>query len=187
MTLKVKNIKRIPIMIFIAFLMFGLFVLNGENAYAATKSKIPNTSVYCDSKLVDAFKELGFKVKYDKKMEYAGIFSVSKHAIILKRKDKFNTLHEMGHFLSRLQEGADSTEEFKKIYKLEKKKYSARLKSYVTKSSKEYFAESFRQYCTWNSGLKKQRPKTYKYIDKMLKTISEEDVKNMHDAFSWAW
>jgi len=183
-----KRVLRMFVsMMLIVALCAGMVFAGTEEVSAATKMKIPNTKVYADKRVVKAFKELDFKVKYNKSMEYAGTFSVAKHAIVLKKKSKFNTLHEMGHFLSRLHDGADSTKEFQKIYKAEKKKYKGRLKSYITKNSKEYFAESFRQYTTWNKGLKKQRPKTYAYIDEMVKTISDEDIENMYAAYGWAW
>lgn len=174
-------------MLFIIALCIGMVCVWTEEVSASSKMKIPNTKVYADSRVVDAFKTLDFKVKYNKSMKNAGTFSVAKHAIVLKKKSKNNTLHEMGHFLSRLHDGADSTKEFQKIYKAEKNKYKGRLQSYIKANSKEYFAESFRQYTTWNKGLKKQRPKTYAYIDKMVKTISDEDIENMYAAYGWAW
>lgn len=183
-----EKIEIIILVLFIVVLSLGIVFAGTEEVNAATKKiRIPNTKVYADARVVNAFKELDFKVKFDKNMKYAGTFSVAKHAIILKKPSRFNTLHEMGHFLSRLHDGADSTKEFKKIYKVEKKKYAGRKKSYVTKNSREYFAESFRQYTTWNKGLKKQRPKTYAYIDKMVKTITDEDIENMYEAYGWAW
>ena len=183
-----KRVTRIILsMLLVLTLSTGLVLASTQQASAASKITIPNTSAKVDSRVVNAFKDLGFKVKYDKNLDYAGTFSVSKHSIILQKKSKNNTLHEMGHFLSRLKDGADSTKEFKNIYKAEKNKYSGRLKSYVKSNSKEYFAESFRQYTTWNSGLKKQRPKTYAYIKETIESISEDDVEAMYDAYGWAW
>ncbi len=102
----------------------GLVLAMTEDANAATVSMktIPATSAKADSRVVNAFVELGFTVKYNKNLGYAGVFSVADHAIHLKTRNKTNTLHEMGHFVSRLQNGADETSEFVKIYKSEKKK-----------------------------------------------------------------
>lgn len=183
-----KMMMRIVLLSVLIFVLCTVtIIVETENVNATTMKKIPNTNAKADSRVVDAFKTLDFKVKYNKSMKNAGTFSVAKHAIVLKKKSKFNTLHEMGHFLSRLHDGADSTKEFQKIYKAEKNKYKGRLQSYIKANSKEYFAESFRQYTTWNKGLKKQRPKTYAYIDEMVKTISDEDIENMYAAYGWAW
>lgn len=182
-----RAMRMVVSMLFIMTLCVSIVFAGTEEASAATKMKIPNTNAKADSRVVKAFKELDFKVKYNKSMENAGTFSVAKHAIVLKKKHKYNTLHEMGHFLSRLHDGADSTKEFKKIYKAEKKKYNGRLKSYIRSNSKEYFAESFRQYTTCPKTLKKQRPKTYAYIHKMVTTITDQHVEDMYAAYGWAW
>lgn len=161
------------------------------DTYAATsvsKKVIPSTTVKADSRVVDAFVDLGFEVRYDKNMkDYAGVFSVGQHAVILKYKDKTNTLHEMGHFVSRLQKGADETTEFVKIYKAEKKNYNGKLQSYIKASSKEYFAQSFAEYTTSPKMLKSSRPKTYAYVKAQVEAIDQQDVDDMYAAYGWAW
>lgn len=153
--------------------------------------KIPGTDVKADQRIVNAFKILDFKVMYDKNLKYSGIFSIKGHAIILRKRNKMWTLHEMGHFLSRLQEGADSTKKFKVIYKAEKRKYRSlpgkKDKKYVTKNCKEYFAQSFADYTIRPSVLKKNRPATYTYIKKQVETITKEDIAAMRAAYGWAW
>ncbi len=122
-----KRTLRVFITIILTLaLTTGLVLAMTEDANAATVSMktIPATSAKADSRVVNAFVELGFTVKYNKNLGYAGVFSVADHAIHLKTRNKTNTLHEMGHFVSRLQNGADETSEFVKIYKSEKKKYN---------------------------------------------------------------
>lgn len=160
------------------------------DTYAASKVRkatIPATSVKADSRVVDAFVDLGFKVKYDKNLGFAGVFSVGKHAVIMKDKNTTNTLHEMGHFVSRLQKGADETSEFVKIYKAEKNSYTGKLGTYIKGSSKEYFAQSFAEYTQNPSKLKNSRPKTYKYVQAQVEAIDQQDVDDMYAAYGWAW
>lgn len=148
----------VSIILMVALSTAMTFAGTGGTKVSETNSvkTIPSTSVKADSRVVDAFVDLGFKVKYDKNMANgAGVFSVAKHAVILKYKNEENTLHEMGHFVSRLQKGADETAEFVKIFNTEKKKYNGKLKSYIKGSNKEYFAQSFAEYTTNPSKLKK--------------------------------
>ena len=185
-----KRTLRVFITIILTLdLTTGFVLAMTEDANAATVSMktIPATSAKADSRVVNAFVELGFTVKYNKNLGYAGVFSVADHAIHLKTRNKTNTLHEMGHFVSRLQNGADETSEFVKIYKSEKKKYNGTQKSYITKNSKEYFAQSFAEYTQNPSKLKKSRPKTYKYVKTQVDTIEQQDVDNMYSAYGWAW
>lgn len=185
-----KRTLRVFITIILTLaLTTGLVLAMTEDANAATVSMktIPATSAKADSRVVNAFVDLGFTVKYNKNLGYAGVFSVADHAIYLKSKNKTHALHEMGHFVSRLQNAADETSEFIKIYKAEKKKYTGAQKSYVTKNSKEYFAQSFAEYTQNPSKLKKSRPKTYKYVKAQVDTIEQQDVDNMYSAYGWAW
>ncbi len=158
-----------------------------DTAAAATKKAIPGTSAKADSRVVDSLVELGFTVKYDKKMSYAGLFSVSKRAIIMKSNRKDHVLHEMGHFVARLQEASDETAEFVEIYKAEKRKYKGEQKAYVTKNSKEYFAQSFMEYTQNPSKLKKSRPRTYNFVKEQVETIEQQHVDNMYALYGWAW
>lgn len=167
----------------------GLVLATTDNAHGATVSMktIPSTTAKADSRVVNAFVELGFSVKYNKNLGYAGVFSVADHAIHLKSRNKTHTLHEMGHFVSRLQKGADETAEFVKIYKAEKNKYTGTQKAYITKNSKEYFAQSFAEYTQNPSKLQKSRPKTYKYVKAQVESISQQDIDDMYKAYGWAW
>ncbi len=166
-------------------------LLSSASSYGASMEKIPGTDVKADHRIVSAFTELDFQVKYDKNLKYSGTFSIKKHAIILRKRNKVWTLHEMGHFLSHLQGDAASTKKFKAIYKAEKRKYRSlpgkKDKKYVTKNCKEYFAQSFADYTIRTSALKKNRPDTYTYIKKQVETITGENIAAMRDAYGWAW
>lgn len=162
--------------------------LTTSGAFAATSSKtIPNTSVKADSRVVNAFVKLGFKVKYDKNYYYAGTFSVAKHSIIMKTRTKMHILHEMGHFVSELNNGAGKSKSFASVYKAEKSKYKGSQRSYILSTSEEYFAQSFAEYTSNPRALKKQRPKTYNYIRSKINAINQSLINDMYRAYSWAW
>ena len=186
-----KRTVRILFAAILAIVITSAIVYAGTTeSYGATAAKttIPSTSVKADSRVVEAFVDLGFQVKYDKNLGYAGIFSVGKHAIIMKRQNNSSDiLHEMGHFVSRLQRGADETTEFVKIYKAEKNKYNGKLQSYIKGSSKEYFAQSFAEYTLTPKKLKSSRPKTYAYVKAQVEAIDQQDVDDMYTAYGWAW
>ncbi len=175
--------KAITILTIVALLLS----LTVTGSFAASTKKIPNTSVKADSRVVNAFIDLGFKVKYNKNHKYAGTFSVAKHSIIMKTKTKSHILHEMGHFVSEINDAAGTSSKFKKVFKAEKKKYKGSQKKYVTSNSEEYFAQSFAEYTTAPSTLKKSRPKTYSYIKSKVAAIDKDAVQDMYDAYSWAW
>lgn len=155
------------------------------------KMRITNTNTYADKRVVSAFKELKFEVIYDKEANYAGTFSIRHHAIILKGKNKKWLLHEMGHFLSHLKGGAANTKKFEYIYKKEKKGYrdmkGQKVKKYVCKNSKEYFAQSFADYTIRPKTLKKQRPKTYAYIFGKVASVTETDIVRIKQMYGRAW
>lgn len=154
---------------------------------AASKKMIPGTNAKADSRVVNSFVDLGFTVKYDKNLGHAGVFSVAKHAVIMKSNNTTHVLHEMGHFVSRLQNAADEKKAFVKIYKAEKNNYDGAQKEYITKNGKEYFAQSFAEYTQNPARLKNNRPQTYEYIKAQVDTISQQHVDNMYAAYGWAW
>lgn len=186
-----KRTLRVMLTVVLTVVLTATMVFAGTTeTYAATnavKKTIPSTSVKADKRVVDAFVDLGFTVKYDKNLGYAGVFSVGKHAIIMKKASSTDTLHELGHFVSRLQKGADEKAEFVKIYKSEKNKYTGKLQSYIKGNSKEYFAQSFAEYTQNPSKLKASRPKTYNYVKAQVEAIDEQDVNDMYAAYGWAW
>ncbi len=155
------------------------------------KVKIPGTGTYADRKVVNAFTELEFEIIYDKELDYAGVFSMRRHAIILKKENRNWLLHEMGHFLSRLKGGADSTKKFKDIYRKERQSYrdikGQNVKKYVCKNNKEYFAQSFADYTIRPRTLKKQRPKTYKYIYQKIISVNGSDTERIKQMYGRAW
>ncbi len=152
-------------------------------------SKFSDIKGHVDSKVYDAFVNLGFELKINSKLATTGVFSTKNHNIQLKRGQSSYLLHELGHFVSALKgrngKKIDQSSEFTRIYNEEKSAYVGNNKAYVTQDAAEYFAESFRDYTENPSALKSQRPKTYSYISQMV--ISSSDVKAFRNAYGWYW
>ena len=140
-----------------------------------------------DSRVYDAFNTLGFEFNVDPELATTGVFSVQNHNIQLKRGQSSYLLHELGHFVATLKGRADKKSEFASIYNAEKGAYVGNNKSYVTQTASEYFAESFCDYTENASALKSQRPQTYNYINDLVNSISDKDIKNFYNAYGWYW
>ena len=154
-------------------------------------SKFSDIKGHVDSKVYDAFVNLGFEFKINSALATTGVFSTKNHNIQLKRGQSSYLLHELGHFVSALKgrndKKIDQSSEFKKIYNTEKNAYVGNNKAYVTQDTAEYFAESFRDYTENPSALKSQRPETYSYISQMVSSLSSSDVKAFRNAYGWYW
>ena len=154
-------------------------------------SKFSNIKGHVDSKIYNAFVNLGFQLKIDPSLSTTGAFSVEHRLIQLKKGSSSYLLHELGHFLSALKGGsgkyADQSGEFSKIFNEEKALYHGNNQSYITKDTGEYFAESFRDYTEDAAALKKQRPKTYNYINSLINSLSDSDITAFKNRYSWMW
>ena len=154
-------------------------------------SKFSDIKGHVDSKVYDAFVNLGFELKINPALTTTGVFSTQNHNIQLKRGQSAYLLHELGHFVSALKgrsgKKIDQSAEFTNIYNEEKSDYVGNNKAYVTQSTGEYFAESFRDYTENPSALKSQRPKTYSYISQMVSSLSSSDVNAFRNAYGWYW
>ena len=154
-------------------------------------SKFSDIKGHVDSKVYDAFVNLGFEFKINSALATTGVFSTKNHNIQLKRGQSSYLLHELGHFVSALKgrngKKIDQSSEFTRIYNEEKSAYVGNNKAYVTQDTAEYFAESFRDYTENPSALKSQRPKTYSYISQMVSSLSSSDVKAFRNAYGWYW
>lgn len=139
------------------------------------------------SNLLNAFDQLKFTITINSSVSYDGVFSTKNHHIELKKADADVLLHEMGHFLSALKCNADDTEEFKAIYKKEKANYQGSNKTYVISTNSEYFAESYKDYVKDPNALKKSRPETYAYVKNMAESITQADIDQAYNRYSWAW
>lgn len=169
----------------------GITTSKSNNAVAVTSgfaiNDFSDIKGHVNSRVYNAFVNLGFGFKVNSKLGTTGVFSVRNHNIQLKRGQSSYLLHELGHFVAALKGRADQTSEFKKIYNTEKNAYVGNNKAYVTQDAGEYFAESFRDYTENASALKSQRPQTYNYINGLVNSISDKDVSDFYNAYGWYW
>jgi hypothetical protein len=104
----------------------------------------------------------------------------------LKKHD--NTIyHELGHFLAFMAGNADTKSDFKEIYEAEKDQFTGVNKSYVTQSSSEYFAESYKDYVLDASALKSSRPKTYESIVAALAKVTDKQIEKIKEVYGPVW
>lgn len=169
----------------------GITTSKSNNAVSVTSgfaiNDFSDIKGHVDSRVYNAFVNLGFGFKVNSKLGTTGVFSVRNHNIQLKRGQSSYLLHELGHFAAALKGRADQTSEFKKIYNTEKNAYVGNNKAYVTRDAGEYFAESFRDYTENASALKSQRPQTYNYINDLVNSISDKDVSDFYNTYGWYW
>lgn len=154
-------------------------------------SKFSDIKGHVNPKVYNAFNELGFTFKIDSQLKTTGVFSIQNHWIKLKNGRSAYLLHELGHFVSCLKgkngSKIDTSSEFVRIYNTEKNNYVGYNKGYVTRTSSEFFAEAFRDYTDNPIILKKCCPQTYAYMEKMVNSISANDIVNFRNRYGWCW
>lgn len=125
-----------------------------------------------DTRVINSFKKTGMTIETNPRSSVLkgadGVFSPSRKRIYLKANVDRVLVHEVGHFVAYRQGRADSTKEFQAIYKAEKNKFKGDNKKYAVSSNKEFFAECFKEYSMNKSSLKKNCPRSYKYIESVI-------------------
>lgn len=150
--------------------------LNDNNNESAVTFNINNLEGTADANVIKALRTLNYKVTLNSSASYAGKFDARSRQIILRSANKGYFLHELGHFVSFVAGFKDSTAEFVGIFNREAGKYAGNNATYITKDSKEYFAESYKDYVNNPSALKSTRPETYNYIKSSVESISDNKV-----------
>lgn len=123
------------------------------------------------------FPEGGYK-------ELAGLTDpADKKIYISKNKDYFRVAvaHEIGHAYDDYLGWISDSKEFKKVYKAEKKKFistSGVENSYFRSDRSELFAEAFSMYIHDRKILKKNTPKTYKFIVNLRKKGEDKEKES---------
>lgn len=125
-----------------------------------------------DTRVINSFKKTGMTIETNPRSFVLkgadGVFSPSRKRIYLKANVDRVLVHEVGHFVAYRQGRADSTKEFQAIYKAEKNQFEGDNKKYAVSSNKEFFAECFKEYSMNKSSLKKNCPRSYKYIQSVI-------------------
>lgn len=149
----------------------------------ATTMTIDSLNGLVDPIVIKAFKTMNYRIIINSNVSYAGFFNGKEQTITLRSANQGYLLHELGHYVSFIAGFKDSTSEFKSIYAKEASKYTGTNKIYVTKSSAEYFAESFRDLYTRPATLRAERPETYAYIRKTIAGITDERINYVNGIY----
>ena len=139
--------------------------INMDSKYSV--SNIASIAPKMDSRVLKAYKKLGFTVTIDPSVNYGGCFNAHSRSIILRFENE-TIYHEL-------------------VYNSEKSKFTGINRSYATQNSSEYFAESVLEYVTSPSTLKRQRPKTYAAIVAALNKITDERIQRVMDIYGPFW
>ena len=159
---------------------------SSQKASKHTISNVASIAPKMDSRVLKAYKKLGFTVTIDPSVNYGGCFNAHSRSIILRFENE-TIYHELGHFLAFVAGNVDRTSDFAAVYNSEKSKFTGINRSYATQNSSEYFAESVLEYVTSPSTLKRQRPKTYAAIVAALNKITDERIQRVMDIYGPFW
>lgn len=129
-----------------------------------------------DPRLWRAFESLGYTIQVDPAYAFSGSFSASKRTLRLKRADD-TVYHELGHFLAFLSGRVDETDAFQRVYEKEQHRYKGYDRKYILQNSREYFAQSYQEYALNRNRLKRERPQTYRAIQKALLQVTQERIR----------
>lgn len=140
-----------------------------------------------DANALNAFENLEFKIEINPTSSYSGYFSVKAHNIILKKSSGDTIYHELGHFVGWLAGNVDTSSEFVAIYNKEKSALQSANYQYLTKSSAEYFAESYKDYVLSPQNLQSSRPQTYEFVKNAVSRITDARVTNIKSAYMKAY
>lgn len=140
-----------------------------------------------DANVLSAFENLEFKIEINPTSSYSGYFSVKAHNIILKKSGGDTIYHELGHFVGWLAGNVDTSSDFVAIYNQEKDALKSANYKYLTKSSAEYFAESYKDYVLSPQNLQATRPQTYDFVKKAVSRITDARVSNIKSAYMKAY
>jgi hypothetical protein len=142
-----------------------------------------------DSRVLNAFENLGFKVIIDPSVSYAGYFDAKSRTITMRKNDS-TIYHELGHFIDFMAgniTSAGNSANFASIYAAEKGKFPGANVVYASQSAYEYFAESMRVYIQQKADLKKNCPKTASTIETAISKITDTQVATYKKIYAAYW
>lgn len=139
-----------------------------------------------DSRVITAYRTLGFTVEIDPSVSYSGYFDGRNRKITLKQADD-TIYHELGHFVAFIAGNVDKASSFVTVYNQEKALYTAYNKAYVTQNSSEYFAESTKNFTLDPSALKSARPKTYEAVSEALNKLTDTQIAKVQKVYRSIW
>ena len=147
---------------------------------------IQSAAPKADESVRKAFETLGFTVTVNSGVSYSGYFNARNQQIILQQQDA-TIYHELGHFVAFLAGNADKSSAFVDAYNAEKGLYTGSNKAYVTQSSAEYFAESYKDYVLQPKELKSSRPQTYEIVNNSVEKLTDSYVAKIKVLYGPIW
>ena len=159
---------------------------SGNSTPANYTADIAQIAPDADSRVLNAYKTLGFTVEVNSSVSYAGYFDARTRKITLKKADD-TIYHELGHFVAFIAGNVDKSAEFTAVYNQEKALYTGYNKAYATQSSSEYFAESVKDYTVNPASLKSSRPKTYEAVKSAVETFTNDRIARVQKVYGPIW
>lgn len=149
-------------------------------------AEITQIAPNADSRVLTAYRTLGFTVDVNSSVAYAGYFDARTRKITLKKADD-TIYHELGHFIAFIAGNVDKSSEFTAIYNQEKALFTGYNKAYATQNSSEYFAESVRDYTVNPTALKSARPKTYEAVKDAIEKFTDDRITRVQKVYGAIW
>lgn len=163
----------------------GTSAASGGDSVTGTIS-VSQYAPKADSRVLTAYTTLGFTAEVNSSVSYSGYYDTRNRKITLRKADD-TIYHELGHFVAFISGNTDQTAAFKAIYAQEKGLYTAYNKAYVTQSSAEYFAESFKEYTLNPTALKTSRPKTYAAVEEAVSKFTDDRITKVQKVYGVVW
>lgn len=151
-----------------------------------TIADVASVAPKMDSKVLNAYKKMGFTVTVDPGVSYAGYFDARTRSITLQNADDI-IYHELGHYLAFIAGNVDKSSSFAAVYNSEKSKFTGVRKAYATQNASEYFAESVQNYVENPAALKAQRPQTYEAVKNALAKVTDAQVNKIINVYKVIW
>lgn len=151
-----------------------------------TIADVASVAPKMDSKVLNAYKKMGFTVTVDSSVFYAGYFDARTRSITLQNADD-TIYHELGHYLAFIAGNVDKSSSFAAVYNSEKSKFTGVRKAYATQNASEYFAESVQNYVENPAVLKAQRPQTYEAVKNALAKVTDAQVNKIINVYKVIW
>ena len=142
---------------------------------ATTNTDIRLIAPKMDSRVLNAFIQIGFRVDIDPSYFVSGRTMIAKKQIILRKADE-TIYHELGHFLFFLAGRQDNDEELLSVFKEEIDHFPGSNRLYASQNIEEYYGECTREFVLRPQALKNACPGTYECIEKDLGKINDQRI-----------
>lgn len=161
---------------------------SSSSSSSSSGASIRSEASLMDSRILNAFETLGFKIIIDPTFALGeGYFNAKSRSITLTKAKTNHIYHELGHFLAFIAGNADTSSSFKSIYNAEKGQFKGTYKHYAVTTSSEFFAECVREYVLHKKDLKSWCPKAYDAVEAALNKITTAQVASLQKTYGKIW